>query len=146
MTLEDLSESSVWEDYKRTLKSMVEPIPQKEFLSAGLLGLMSKATGYGSAERFIHEYVGDTLSPFGWYFLSKSFLRAMGSKASDLKIASVILATHFYGELAQATDFLPNPYLNRGANPKDLIAYTIGIAAALGWDALKSRRKKNESN
>ena len=60
------------ESFDLVKTAFFDPIPQKEFLGAGLLGLMSKANGWGSAQRFIHEYVGDALSPFGFYFLAKS--------------------------------------------------------------------------
>ncbi|GEM_PF-5551627 len=145
----------IWDNFKGNFKELSRLFfPNKMFLIPGFLGLMSKAYR-GPAENFIHEYFADVAAPVALYFLTKSFLEPgeVGkslegeyTRAPKLTCALVPTLICFYGELAQATDFLPNPFLSRGANPYDLIAYTIGSALGIGLDFLidKVKKKKGE--
>jgi hypothetical protein len=120
---------------------VLRSIPKKEFIIAGILGAASKLSG-GFGSHFVHEYGADFAATFGFYH----FFKNQKTKTLGDRVAAALPFTLlcYYGELAQAVDFLPNPFVTHGANPYDLIAYTLGAGAAVGLDVIKERKNLGE--
>lgn len=136
--LEEITKDSEKERYsfinvlKKDFRDLVK---YSGFLTFGFLGATSKLYE-GPSKDLVRGYAADIFAPAGLYLFSRS----MGSSKKASFFGTLIAC--FYGELAQSTDFLPNPFIRRGGDPYDLIAYTLGGILGVFVDNLIERRKR----